>query len=107
MTLSLAWHSGMTLPSPPLHTFRNSLSRDFSIELPATLTFDFPSVAALAVFITQELQVRLRLSLPIIPPVGSMEGGGCVSTPVHARESTLHARISCSIYDLGVMLNNI
>ena len=35
---------------------RNSLSREFSLELPATLTFDYPSIAALGVYLAQELR---------------------------------------------------
>lgn len=35
---------------------RNSLSRDFSLELPATLTFDYPCIAALATYLSQELR---------------------------------------------------
>ena len=34
---------------------RNSLSKHFGIELPATLTFDYPTPAAIATFLTQSL----------------------------------------------------
>jgi acyl carrier protein len=48
---------------------RNSLSKQFGLELPATLTFDYPSAAAIAGYIAES----------ILPPAGSEAEAGVVS----------------------------
>jgi len=50
---------------------RNALGEQFSVELPATLTFDYPTVSALAAFISS-----------LLPQEGSQEAdGGHVPSP--------------------------
>lgn len=49
---------------------RNALSAHFSIDLPATLTFDYPSVAAIAGFLQQEL----------LPTLGNASGNEAALT---------------------------
>ncbi len=61
---------------------RTSLAERFGLDLPATLTFDYPTVAALSAFINSQLQ-------PVIPDDTSMvafHGGDLVSRAVHSHD---------------------
>lgn len=47
---------------------RNSLANRFNIEFPATLTFDHPTIAALAAFIASRAPAAAENPLPIVQP---------------------------------------
>ena len=57
---------------------RTSLQAEFSVELPATLVFDFPSVAAISKFIASQQS----------PPVATLQPTPAVSIPLHLRFRT-------------------
>ena len=55
---------------------RNSLSTRFAVDLPATLTFDYPTVAAIAGFIGRNLTSH-DLEQPLSLPAGRVLQKNC------------------------------
>lgn len=58
---------------------RNTLVSQFGVELPATATFDYPTVAALAAFIVSQGAAPAMAELAIAPGDGGLD-----SFPAHA-----------------------
>ena len=69
---------------------RNSLAARFSVDVPATLTFDYPTIAALAGFFGKSLSLRMATERVIEPTLQAEQ---------MSKQSTAIAGMSCrSVY---------
>lgn len=89
-------------PSSPAHDagsveLRNAVAAQFGVELPATVTFDYPTPAALAAFVHSQL-LSVSKAAAATPeaaaPVG--QGGWEASTPQGGRRNKLRPRADSS-----------
>ena len=91
-------------PPPPLSSFphllgavelRNALAAKFGLELPPTITLDYPSIAALSVYLAT------AIATSALAPAASQAPGGGADTDSDAEPGALLGELSASDWGSG------